>query len=134
MVLSTSYYEPFGTGVAFQTFNPSNRIGDALRYTGTKILDNETPEYPAHAEALSLVNNLSNARAQFDVHRYIVKVPVIRNVDGVLTVVTENVFSGTAKVSRMCSTDERERLYWLGTRVSASTAFADMTRDNIVPF
>jgi hypothetical protein len=126
-------YEPFGSGVAFQSFVPQIQFADGLRYIGTKILGAEEVDVKAHAEHLSLVNNLANQRAAYDQYRAVVKMPIVRTIDGNPMSVADNTFAITGKVWRECHTTERERLFWLGVRIAASTVYQSMVSDGEVP-
>jgi hypothetical protein len=127
-------YTPFGPVTPFQVFNPQIDFADGLRYTGAKILGAEEVGVKAHAEHLSLINNLANQRATFDQYRAVVKMPIVRLIDGNPTSVADNTIAITGKVWRECNVAERERLFWLGALITASTVYQSMVKDGEVPY
>jgi hypothetical protein len=127
-------YEPFGAGVAFQTYNPVQRLADGIVWMGDSVLGAAANEMPAAAERLVIQHNRGQSNATKRNNRLSVRIPIVREVDGVSVVYDEYSFFANTRSPLDLTKTERVRLARTVNALFNAQLIEDMLESDVHPW
>lgn len=133
LALLSGAYFPFGAGVNMQVFTPHVTLPNGVRYLGKSRLGQEENDMPAFAETMSVTHNLASTKRTTDQLKMVIKVPVVRSIDGVDTVIGVNFVEMSKRTLVETTQAENERLYYLARLVLADDDVGSAIMTNDVP-